>query len=329
VPTIGGGTANTEFEVLSGMNLEFFGAGEYPYNTILQENTCETMCYSLKDYGYTTTAMHNNTGAFYSRNKVYTRLGFDRFVSLEYMRDVGYTPLGWAEDSVLADEIMRAIRSSPDRDMIFTISVESHGKYAEEYEYTEGDVDVLSLPEEIPEAPFRNFINILTGTDDFLGELLPKLAWFEEPVVLVVYGDHLPALELTSDMLTTGNIYASRYAVWNNFGKTFEAPDLQSYRLGANILKQLGFSGGVITKFHQSADVSDTSEDYLSRLEMLEYDILYGEQSALEGGLPQPTDLQMGVDPISIQKVWLKDGGLWVEGRNLTGESYILVNGKP
>lgn len=327
VPTIGGGTANTEFEVLSGMNLDFFGAGEYPYNTILQENTCETVCYDLKDYGYTTTAMHNNTGTFYSRNKVYTRLGFDRFVSLEYMQDVNYTPLGWAEDSVLADEILRALRSTPDRDMIFTISVESHGKYAETYTYEEGDVEVYSLPDAIPLAPFQNFINILSGTDDFLGALLPQLAWFEEPVVLVVYGDHLPALELTSDMLTTGNIYASRYVIWNNFGKHFDAPDLQSYRLSANVLEQLGFSGGVITKYHQAADPTDTSDEYLDRLEMLEYDILYGAQEVYGGISPyQPTNMTMGSVPIVIEDADLRYGRLLITGKNFTEYSRVIID---
>ncbi len=143
VPTIGGGTANTEFEVLSGLNLDFFGAGEYPYNTILQEKPCETICYNLKDYNYVSTALHNNTGTFYSRNEVYARLGFDRFVSLEYMQDVSYTSLGWCEDGVLADEIIRALESTVDRDLLFTITVESHGKYAETYEPKAGDVEVL------------------------------------------------------------------------------------------------------------------------------------------------------------------------------------------
>ena len=95
VPTVGGGTANTEFEVLTGLNRDAFGAGETPYNTILQQTTCESVCYDLKDYGYTATAMHNNTATFFSRNTVYPNLGFDRFVPLEYMQNVKYTPIGW------------------------------------------------------------------------------------------------------------------------------------------------------------------------------------------------------------------------------------------
>ena len=149
-------------------------------------------------------------------------------------------------------------------------------------------------------------------------------------MVLVVYGDHLPALELTSDMLTTGNIYASRYAVWNNYGKTFEAPDLQSYRLSANILKQLGFSGGVITKFHQNADVADTSEDYLFGLEMLEYDILYGDREVYGGEYPyEPTDMVMGSVPVTVTGCDKRYGRMLVTGENFTEYSTIIIDEQP
>lgn len=53
VPMIGGGTANVEFEVITGMNLGDFGTGEYPYSTILKSETCETIAYDLRNMGYT------------------------------------------------------------------------------------------------------------------------------------------------------------------------------------------------------------------------------------------------------------------------------------
>ena len=43
VPVIGAGTVNTEFEVLTGMNMDDFGAGEYPFKTILKETTTESL----------------------------------------------------------------------------------------------------------------------------------------------------------------------------------------------------------------------------------------------------------------------------------------------
>ena len=275
VPTVGGGTANTEFEVLTGMNLDFFGAGEFPYNTVLQKTAVESLNTDLKTQGYTATAIHNNRAAFYSRNLVYPNLGFDRFISLEDMESVEYTPLGWAKDAVLTGEIMRALEATPGRDAITCITVETHGKYGEVYEPKPGDIEVLRLPERIPLAPFQNYINALPATDAFLKDLLHALTRFDEPTVLVAYGDHLPALELENDLLATGSVYASRYVIWNNYGKRFEAPDLQAYRLGANLLKQLGYSGGPICQYHQSADPGDDSDAYLNRLELLQYDTLY------------------------------------------------------
>ncbi len=326
VPTIGGGTANTEFEVISGLNLDFFGAGEYPYNTILQNTTCETMCYNLKEYGYATTAMHNNRATFYSRNIVYPNLGFDRFVSLEYMKDVKYTPVGWARDAGLTDEIITALQTTDQRDMVFCIAVETHGKYAETYEPKPGDIEVLRLPEQIPLAPFQNFVNALPGTDTFLRDLTLALLRFDEPTIVVAYGDHLPAMELESDMLSTGSIYASRYVIWNNFGGQFEAPDLEAYRLNANLLKQLGFSGGVVTKLHQSVDPGDTGPEYLDKLEVLEYDMLYGDQQAFEGEYPYvATNMRMGSRDITVSAAEREYHRLLVTGENFTEFSRVVV----
>lgn len=327
VPTIGGGTANTEFEVITGLNLDFFGAGEYPYNTILQSTACETMCYNLREHGYVSTAMHNNGATFYGRDNVYPNLGFDRFVPLEYMEGVKYTPLGWAKDAVLTEEILTALDTTEERDMVFCIAVETHGKYAETYEYQDGDIEVLSLPESIPLAPFQNFVNALPGSDEFLRELTRALVRFNEPTVVVAYGDHLPALELESELLTTGSIYASRYVIWNNFGGEFEAPDLQAYRLNANLLKQLGFSGGVVTKLHQSVDAGEAGEEYLDKLEMLEYDMLYGDQEAFEGELPyERVDMRLGSRDIVVTGADREYHRLLVTGDGFTEFSAIVVD---
>lgn len=81
VPSVGAGTANTEFEVLTGMSMDYFGPGEYPYKTIMREKVAESTPYNLKDLGYKTHAIHNHAGGFYGRNIVFSRLGFDTFTS--------------------------------------------------------------------------------------------------------------------------------------------------------------------------------------------------------------------------------------------------------
>ena len=64
VPSVGAGTANTEFESITGMSMRYFGPGEYPYKSILKETTCESAPYVLKGLGYGTHAIHNNEANF-------------------------------------------------------------------------------------------------------------------------------------------------------------------------------------------------------------------------------------------------------------------------
>ncbi|MGL4484979.1 MAG: sulfatase-like hydrolase/transferase, partial [Anaerovoracaceae bacterium] len=70
VPTMGAGTANTEFEAITGMRAKFFGPGEYPYKTVLPERVAESFPFDLKAESYSTHAIHNHRGLFYGRNKV-------------------------------------------------------------------------------------------------------------------------------------------------------------------------------------------------------------------------------------------------------------------
>ena len=326
VPTVGGGTANVEFEVMSGMNMDFFGAGETPYNTIIQKSACETIANTLRKQGYVSTAMHNNTGTFFNRNEVYANLGFDRFNSLEYMLYPKYNRVGWARDQVLVDELMRAMETTVEQDLVFTIGVESHGKYGETYTAEPGDIEVLSAPEEIYLEPFRNYVNIIRPVDDFLGEILREFERYDEPIVAVIYGDHLPGIGLTQEMVAGGDLYASKYVIWNNYGAEFEAGDMQAYRLGAEILRQLDMEGGVVQRFHNAYPVGEAGEEYLEKLEILEYDMLYGDQETYgEGGAPEPTRLQMGIEPIVAEHAVMEYGRLLVTGRNFTEFSSVVV----
>ena len=83
MPSYGAGTANSEFELITGMNLDHFGAAEYPYKTVLQNTTTESMATVLKNYGYKAHAIHDNSAAFYDRDLVFSQLGFDTFTTKE------------------------------------------------------------------------------------------------------------------------------------------------------------------------------------------------------------------------------------------------------
>ena len=325
VPSIGAGTANSEFEVISGMSLDYFGTGEYPYETVLQSNVCESVNFILKEEGYACHAIHNHTATFYDRNKVYANLGFDTFTSIEYMEHVERNPLGWARDEILTDEVLRALDATAGQDLVYTVSVQAHGKYPTEVIDPDQPITVRGVPEGIDPVGFAYYINQLYETDAFIGQLVSALERREEPTVLVLFGDHLPNFELTEDMLTDGSLLQTEYLIWSNIGLEKEDKDLEAYQLMADVADRLDYHSGVLIRLHQERE---NNPSYQQDLEMLEYDILYGNHYAYEGVLPfEPTELEMGVVPITVQRADNLHDEVYVTGEHFTESSRITVNG--
>lgn len=333
VPVVGGGTANTEFEILTGMNIDSFGAGEYPYYTVLRDTTCESMCYVMARQGYSSIAVHNYMATFYGRNDVYANLGFDVFESMEYMDDLEYGEVGWATDYSVTDSIIDALESTEGRDFIFAVTVSTHGKYPTdsllECASREDSIRVIEPGVYFNRNQLQNYLNIARYMDDYIADLLKTLATYDEPIVCVLYGDHLPALDWNEECVDSGNLFETQYFIWNNYGESFEAPDIQAYRLSANILLQLGIEDGVLFRYHQNADIDDEGLGYLTELEILEYDLLYGAQDVYDGDDPyEATELRMGIHEIVVNCVNYRYGRLMVKGDGFNEFSKIVIDGE-
>lgn len=328
VPSFGAGTANTEFETMTGMNLDDFGPGEYPYKTVLQSTACESICYYLSNYGYTTTALHDNTGGFYDRNRVFSRLGFDSFVSIEYIEKYEKNPIGWVKDKCLTDEIVGILDSTGTPDYIYTISVQGHGDYPEN---TDGlDLPIKVTNNDVTGNPngFEYYVNQTHEMDAFVAELIDALSKRDEKTILVIYGDHLPTFDITDDDLKNGDIYQTQYVIWNNYNLQIENKDLQAYQLSAYLMKNLGMKGGVISRLHMSHFDKEDNEEYLSNLKLLEYDILYGNCQAYEGVNPYKiTNMKMGYKPIKVLNGENAYSHIVIRGRNFTEFSQVEING--
>ncbi len=327
VPAVGAGTANTEFEVLSGMSVRFFGPGEYPYKSVLTKRTVETIAYDLKREGYGTHAIHNHRGAFYGRNKVFPNMGFDTFTSLEYMNSVAKTPKNWAKDSVLTDEIIAALKSTESEDLVYTISVQGHGQYPTIKVIQDPAVTMSGITVESEANELEYYLQQVHEMDKFIGDLTKALKKFDEPTVLVMYGDHLPGLQnLSPSKLVNGNIFQTQYVMWNNIGLKKQDKDLYAYQLGAETLDRIGIHEGVLTKYHQ-----DHQEDagYLPNLKALQYDMLYGKDYIFGEENPyEPTDMKMGVREIKVEKVVEIGKKYYIKGQNFTPFSKISIDGK-
>jgi phosphoglycerol transferase MdoB-like AlkP superfamily enzyme len=326
VPVVGGGTANTEFEVMSGMSVREFGPGEYPFKTVLKEKTCESMAYDLRPLGYTSHAIHNHRGAFYNRNEVYRNLGFDDFTSLEYMNYVSKTAKNFARDDVLTGEILGALGSTEGRDYVFAISVQGHGEYPRMRVIKDPRVEVTSPMPDDARNMWGYYLEQIMEMDDFLRVLTEELSEYGEDVVLIIYGDHLPALQMTDDDMKTGTTFNPEYVIWSNFGLKKEDSDLYAYQLAAEVQRRVGLRQGTMTLLHQD---QKNNSDYQDNLHLLMYDILYGRRYIYGEKNPfQPTDMHMGFMPIRIREIIEMGGEYYISGEGFTPFSKVTLDGK-
>ena len=326
VPACGAGTANVEFEVMTGISAKFFGPGEYPYKSVLKEKTMETLGYDLKSLGYSTHAIHNHRAVFYNRNTVFANMGLDTFTSIEYMSDVEKTPKNWAKDNILTESMLDALNSTESRDMIYTISVQGHGKYPSEQVIQNPEITVTSAPSEELKWKFEYYVNQVHEMDNFIGQLTEALSNYDEPVVLVMYGDHIPAIDMTEDDLASRNLYGTEYVIWSNFGLDGDDEDMYSYQLAAHVTEMLDIQVGTVFTYQQN---HKNSETYLEDLKAIGYDILYGKYY-LYGGQNQfePTNMKMGVKDITIDEVVKIGDKYYIKGKNFTEYSKVTLDGK-
>ncbi|MDF2942573.1 MAG: Arylsulfatase [Herbinix sp.] len=348
VPSYGAGTVNTEFEILTGMKTDYFGSGELPYRTILRSTTCESICYDLTELGYHNYVIHNNTGTFYDRKDVFPKLGFDNFSSIEYMNNLEYNPTGWANDSLLTNEILKALKAGDTRDFIYTITVQAHGKYPVEMIEANQKIKVVVDPykrirlntemgagtskynsrnvhmDDSYKNQFEYYVNQLAETDKFIGELTRELSGYKEPTVIVLYGDHLPPLSFEAKDLVNNNKFQTEYVLWSNFPMHKEKHDLYAYQLNAYLMERLGYENGVLTKFHQRCI---SNADYQKELKLLQYDMLYGNRYIYGGESPYiEKAMKMGISEVSITKIIEIGEDLYILGKNFTAWSVAFID---
>ncbi len=334
VPVVGAGTVNTEFEIMTGMNLEDFGPGEYPFKTVLTKNSCESICYNLKDYGYTSHAVHNNTATFYGRNKVFCNLGYNTFTSSEYMDATETNKVGWLKDKYLVKYIIDSMKSTKNQDFVYAISVQGHGSYPTELD-EEYPIKVKAVNEEYDEEDKLNQIEYYASQtnemDSFVKKLIKAVKKVKEDTVIVFYGDHIPSLGIKSEDLKNKNVYQTPYFIWSNFKNQYKGGEIEAFQLEAKILKELGMDSGDINSYNQKHlnDKVRLNEKYLDGLHTLEYDMLYGDRLAKLGANPyKPTEVKLGIKDIIIKSVSPlndDDGNVMVYGKNFTRASNVYV----
>jgi phosphoglycerol transferase MdoB-like AlkP superfamily enzyme len=197
IPTFGGGTIRTEFEVLTGISLRYFPDVLFPYLQF-QQKIIPSLPRVLEQHGYVTLAVHANQPEFWNRTAAFQALGFQRFVSIgSFPADDQELDGRYVSDKAMTDEILRLLKDDGPPQFLFAISIEAHGPYDYNPNIDVAERDAIPVPAGLdgePKVELQNYIYHMRHADAELGRLADALAKRRRPTLLMFYGDHLPAL---------------------------------------------------------------------------------------------------------------------------------------
>ena len=231
VPGFAGGTANTEFDVLTGIQTNALSASTTSSFRVVNRNL-ESLFRVFDADGYATSFFHPGDDWFYNRENVYRWLGAERTLFADEMEAVEYKGR-WVTDDYMSDLITNELESAVSAGELlfhYTTTIQNHmsytaDKYGEGYEFPPVPL-TISVSDEV-ETMLRVYTEGVRDADAMLGRLVDTFSAQEEPVVLVYFGDHLPylgdnqlgyqALGLTQeadwDALRS---YETPYVIWAN-----------------------------------------------------------------------------------------------------------------
>lgn len=190
VSVIGGKTANTEFEFLTGYAVRLLPEGSVPYQQHIK-NDIRSLPRFLKEKGYYTTAIHNNVPQFWNREKVYPFMSFDRFWDIKDFKNP--TMYGnWMSDKDLTDKVIEALEEDKGKpnNFVFAVTVQNHAPYDTPAEVE--DIDVKGDLSEADLTLMKKYVRGISVSDQELYRLYEYLKEREKPTVLCFFGDHLP-----------------------------------------------------------------------------------------------------------------------------------------
>ena len=149
------------------------------------------------------------------------------------------TPLGWVQDKILTDEILKAMEATEEPDYVYTISVQGHGAYPEEPLYEDPEITVTGAESDEANCMWEYYVNEIHEMDQFVKDLVAMLEAREEPTILLLYGDHLPTMGLEEIDLMNYNLFQTEYVIWDNMGLEREVKNIYAYQAMAEVLDDL------------------------------------------------------------------------------------------
>ncbi len=253
VPVYAGGTANTEYEFLTGNTLSLFSGNGVPY-TMYKERLDYSLADVLGAQGYETVAMHPNAPANYNRNKVYPAMGFETFLSEENYFTDAHRLRGLVSDYGDYSAMLNWINNRTDERpyFIFNVTMQNHS------DYITNTIPIDTYVEGCDYKDVNEYMTLLKRSDEALEYLVDSLRKHDSKTVVVIFGDHYPALadSFVNTLLENGiageneiakewRSYEVPLMIWANYDLSEGGQDdlyMSANYLGGYLLNMLGLS---------------------------------------------------------------------------------------
>lgn len=254
VGILGGLTANSEFEVLTGDTLAFLATSAIPYQ--LQINhSISSIATVLGEQGYQTMSMHPSGAGAWNREKVYHYMGFDTFIDEgEFEAEYTYVRTFLSDECDFNEIIYRFENREKGKPFfLFNVTIQNHGDY----------YGGLDLPIEVEKIGSTNaedagyiydvqtYLNLIKVTDEAFEQLIDYFSKCQEPTIICMFGDHQPSLSdsfyqtiFEKEQLSEEDVmkkYITPYVIWTNYDSNLEEyGDMSANYLGAVLLDCAG-----------------------------------------------------------------------------------------
>ena len=292
----GGGTANVEFEALTGLSNFFLNS--IPYTSIVPANKdAPSIVKNLNENGYKTIAMHPYNRNMYRREVVYPNLGFQEYKSADgFKNNSKIDNSKYISDESAFNEVLAELKNSQKPEFIHLVTMQNHMPY-EENAYSEHNFSVNAKNGANPEnaKTVQAYLEGISRSDKAMKNFLSEIEKLNEKTIVVFWGDHWPGIygEMFEKELNKNDIRRTPLFVYSNFKK--EKQDLGTSSLIYNQILALNAFNSKLSPFqYLLSDLrekypaltkqfvkTDEKSDILKDFEMIEYDILSGNKYSL------------------------------------------------
>lgn len=257
VSVLGGNTANTEFEFLTGNTMAFLPQGCIPYQQYIHD-TMPSMASSLKEMGYRTLALHPYGANGWDRNEVYEFFGFDQFYSKNDFTDP-HLLRKYISDQADIDKVIELYEQDPDTPLfLFNVTMQNHSSYSDAFDNFTPTIEV----EGSDSFALNQYLSLLKESDRSLEQLITYFEQVDDPTIIVFFGDHQPTDSVVSPIykLNGRSVYSLteeelrlRYQVPYIIHANFDIEEAQNVPMSTNYLgvKTLEAAGLKLNDYQQ------------------------------------------------------------------------------